>query len=93
VHCARKEVKDDMSLKKVWKARFVFGDFPYWKFLNTPHSLDFMHIIKNMCDSFLDTLLNMPERTKDGTKARNDIIKQNIRKELHGGHTQNNPDQ
>jgi hypothetical protein len=70
VHCARKEVKDDMSLKKVWKARFVFGDFPYWKFLNTPHSLDFMHIIKNMCDSFLDTQHAGENQRWDESKKR-----------------------
>jgi hypothetical protein len=27
----------------------------------------------------------MPEKTKDGPKARNDLIKLGIRKELHGG--------
>ncbi|KAK1670249.1 hypothetical protein QYE76_058408 [Lolium multiflorum] len=33
-------------------------------------SLDVMHITKNVCESLLGTLLNMPERTKDGPKAR-----------------------
>ena len=50
-----------------------------------PHSLDVMHITKNVCKSLLGTLLNMPERTKDGPKARNDLIHMGIRKELHGG--------
>ena len=38
-----------------------------------PHSLDVMHITKNVCESLLGTLLNMPERTKDGPKARADL--------------------
>jgi hypothetical protein len=34
----------------------------------------FMHITKNMCMSLLGTLLNMPEKTKYMSKARNDLI-------------------
>ena len=48
-----------------------------------PHSLDVMHITKNMCESLLGTLLNMPERTKDGPKAREDLQSMGIREELH----------
>ena len=48
-----------------------------------PHSLDVMHIMKNVCESLLGTLLNMPERTKDGPKARADLKSMGIRQELH----------
>ena len=48
-----------------------------------PHSLDAMHITKNVCESLLGTLLNMPDRTKDGPKARADLKSMGIRKELH----------
>ena len=48
-----------------------------------PHSLDVMHITKNVCESLLGTLLNMPERTKDGPKARVDLKSMGIREELH----------
>jgi hypothetical protein len=42
-----------------------------------------MHIMKNVCESLLSTLFNMPDRTKDGPKARNGLMALNIRKELH----------
>jgi hypothetical protein len=42
-----------------------------------------MHITKNVCESLLGTLFNMPDRTKDGPKARSDLMALNIRKELH----------
>ena len=42
-----------------------------------------MHITKNVCESLLGTLLNMPDRTKDGPKARNDLMALKIRKGLH----------
>ena len=48
-----------------------------------PHSLDVMHITKNVCESLLGTLLNMPERTKDGPEARADLKSMGIREELH----------
>ena len=47
-----------------------------------PHSLDVMHITKNVCESLLGTLMNMPERTKDGPKARKDLEFLKIRKDL-----------
>ena len=62
----------------------MFWDLPYWKILGTPHSLDVMHIMKNVCESLVGTLLNMPEKTKDGPKVRNDLEIFGIRKELHG---------
>jgi hypothetical protein len=43
-----------------------------------------MHIMKNVCESLVATIVNMPEKTKDVPKARNDLIKLGIRKELHG---------
>ena len=42
-----------------------------------------MHITKNVCESLFGTLLNMPEKTKDGPKSRNDLKFMGIRRELH----------
>ena len=66
----------------VWKARSVFHDLEYWKVLHTPHSLDVMHITKNVTESLLGTLCNMSDKTKDGTKARYDLKWLGIRKNL-----------
>ena len=41
-----------------------------------------MHIEKNICDSIIGTLLNIPGKKKDGEKARQDMLKMGIRKEL-----------
>jgi hypothetical protein len=37
-----------------------------------------------VCDVLVATSLNMLEKTKDGSKARQDLIYFGIRKELHG---------
>ena len=79
-----KKKKAPEPLLKVRKMRSIFWDLPYWPVLDTPHSLDVMHITKNVCESLLDTLLNMPEKTKDGPKARSDLKILGIRKDLHG---------
>ena len=52
-----------------------------------------MHITKNITESWLGTFLNMPKRTRDGPKARNDLKEQNIRRELHGGPTGNDQEE
>ena len=39
--------------------------------------------MKNVLESLLGTLMNMPEKTKDGPKARKDLEDLKIRKDLH----------
>jgi hypothetical protein len=51
-----------------------------------------MHITKNVCESLLGTLLNMPDRTKDGPKARHDLEFMQIRNVLHVGHPDDDDD-
>ena len=58
-----------------------------------PHSLDVMHITKNMCESLLATLLNMPEKTKDGPKERADLLSMGIREELHANRRNDDDDE
>ncbi|KAK1608270.1 hypothetical protein QYE76_031943 [Lolium multiflorum] len=87
-----KKRKAPEPLLKVWKTRSVFWDLPYWKILRVPHSLDVMRITKNVCESLLGTLLNMPERTKDGPKARYDLLSIGIREELHAGRPNDDDD-
>ncbi|KAK1648036.1 hypothetical protein QYE76_065841 [Lolium multiflorum] len=87
-----KKRKAPEPLLKVWKTRSVFWDLPYWKILRVPHSLDVMHITKNVCESLLGTLLNMPEKTKDGPKARYDLQSIGIREELHAGRPNDDDD-
>ncbi|CAM8925911.1 unnamed protein product [Rhodiola kirilowii] len=41
-----------------------------------------MHVEKNICYSLIGTLLNVPGKTKDGVKARLDMLDMNIRTKL-----------
>jgi hypothetical protein len=65
-----------------WKKKSIFWDLPYWKHLEVRHCLDVMHIEKNVCDSLLGLLLNIPGKTKDGINVRKDMEEMGIRIEL-----------
>jgi hypothetical protein len=43
----------------MWKKQLIFWELPYWKDLYVHHSIDVMHIEKNVCKSLIGTLLNM----------------------------------
>jgi Domain of unknown function (DUF4218) len=55
----------------------------YWRYNPVHHCLDFMHIEKNVAESIVGTLLNIPFKTKDGLKARLDLEQFGIKPELH----------
>jgi hypothetical protein len=38
--------EDDM-----WKKQYIFWELPYWKDLDVHHSIDVMHVEKNVCES------------------------------------------
>ena len=62
------------NMEGVWKKRSIFFDLPYWKDLLVRHNLDVMHIEKNVCESLIGMLLNIPGKTNDRENARLDIV-------------------
>ena len=46
------------------------------------HNLDIMHVVKNVCDNIIGTLLNIPGKTKNGVKCRKDLLDLGLREEL-----------
>ncbi|XP_031090965.1 uncharacterized protein LOC115995958 [Ipomoea triloba] len=50
--------------------------------LDVRHSIDVMHVEKNVCDSLVGTLLDIKGKTKDGLNARLDLIEMGIRPTL-----------
>jgi hypothetical protein len=66
----------------MWKKRSIFWELPYWRHLEVRHCIDVMHVEKNVCDSLIGLLLNIPGKTKDGLNARLDLVDMKIRPEL-----------
>ncbi|VVA39052.1 PREDICTED: transposon, partial [Prunus dulcis] len=54
----------------------------YWKYLPVRHALDVMHIEKNVCDSIIGTLLEIPGKNKDGIAARLDLLNMGVKTDL-----------
>ncbi|KAL5554309.1 hypothetical protein UlMin_041710 [Ulmus minor] len=74
--------KGNLSVDGTWKKKSIFFDLPYLKDLYVRHNLDVMHIEKNVCESLIGTLLNMPGKTKDREKIRLDMAEMGIRESL-----------
>ncbi|CAL8175735.1 unnamed protein product [Prunus armeniaca] len=65
-----------------WKKKSIFFDLEYWKYLPVRHVLDVMHIEKNVCDSIIGTLLEIPGKNKDGIVARLDLLNMGVKTDL-----------
>ena len=78
-----KTQKKALSKPNIWKKRSIFYDPPYWSDLDVRHCIDVMHVEKNVCDSLVDTLLNIKGKTKDGLKCRQHLLEMGIQKQLH----------
>ncbi|BBN68908.1 hypothetical protein Prudu_638S000100 [Prunus dulcis] len=65
-----------------WKKKSKFFDLEYWKYLPVRHALDVMHIEKNVCDSFIGTLLEIPGKNKDGIATRLDLLNMGVKTDL-----------
>jgi hypothetical protein len=63
----------------MWKKQSNFWELSYWKDLYICHSIDVMHVKKNMCESLLGTLLNTDGKTRDHGHARADLKKMGVR--------------
>jgi hypothetical protein len=65
------------------KQSIFFNYLPYWKNLQTCHSVDLMHVTKNVFDNIIETLLDMPRKSKDGLKSHTDLVQFELRPKLH----------
>jgi hypothetical protein len=67
---------------KIWNRMVSLWKLPYWHKLKVRHNLDVMHIEKNICQSLMMTILNIPRKTNDIIKARLDLKDLGIKNEM-----------
>ena len=63
--CGGKRKRMKPKLVYNWEKKSIFFELPYWQKNLVHHNLDLMHIEKNICESILGTLMNVPGKTKD----------------------------
>nr|GFB64253.1 hypothetical protein [Tanacetum cinerariifolium] len=82
------KIKRNVLIELNWTKRSIFYVLEYWSFLTLKHNLDVMHIEKNVLESILNTLL-MNDKSKDTTKARQDLKRLGIQSGLWLGQNKN----
>ncbi|GKB76074.1 zinc finger, PHD-type containing protein [Tanacetum coccineum] len=82
------KIKRNVLVELNWTKRSIFYELEYWSFLTLKHNLDVMHIEKNVLESILNTLL-MNDKSKDTTKARQDLERLGIQSGLWLGQNKN----
>jgi hypothetical protein len=78
----RKRTGKNTEEDNMWKKQSIFWELPYWKDLGVRHSIDVIHVEKNVSESLLGTLLNTDRKTWDHGHAWANIKKMGIRPEL-----------
>ncbi|GJU71055.1 RNA-directed DNA polymerase, eukaryota [Tanacetum coccineum] len=82
-------IKDNFNLRAV--VLWTINDYPalgtlcgcwYRRHNSVPHCIDFMHIEKNVVESLVGTLLNVPGKMKDRVNAQLDLAKLGVKPEL-----------
>jgi hypothetical protein len=61
----QKRTSNNTEEDDIWKKQSIFWELRYWKNLDIRHSIDVMHVKKNVCESLLGTLLNTNRKTRD----------------------------
>ena len=70
--------------RRLYKRCSIFiQKLPYFKGHPIRNCLDVMHVEKNVTESLVGTLLNIPGKTKDSLNARLDMKEMGIREKLH----------
>jgi hypothetical protein len=64
----KRDKQDDPKIR--WKKKPIMWEQPYWIHLAISHSIDDMHVKKNVCWNLLGTLMSDKRKTKDHAKLQ-----------------------
>jgi hypothetical protein len=75
--------RDGEEEEGMWNKKSILWELEYWPMLDVRHSIDNMHVKKNMCEATCGTLLQQKSKGKDHKNAREDLKELGIRSELY----------
>jgi hypothetical protein len=81
----RKKQYGEEEEEGMWNKKSILWELEYWMMLDVRHSIDNMHVKKNVCEATCGTLLQQKSRGKDHKNAREDLKELGIRSELYAG--------
>lgn len=79
----KKQVISGFRKSHNWQKHSIFFEMLYWRTFLFRHKLDVIHIEKNVCESLLETMMNVDGKTKDSLNASLDLQVMNTKHELH----------
>jgi len=68
----RQPAQKENGKAPMWKKKSIFWNLPYWEVLDVRHSIDVMHVTKNLCVNVLG-FLGVYGKGKDTLEARHDL--------------------
>jgi hypothetical protein len=71
----------------MWNKKSILWELEYWPMLDVRHSIDNMHVKKNVCEATCGTLLQQNSKGKDHKSAREDLKELGIRPKLYADET------
>jgi hypothetical protein len=80
--------RDGEEEEGMWNKKSILWELEYWPRLDVRHSIDNMHVKKNVCEATCGTLLQQKSKGKDHKNAREDLKELGIRPELYAEETE-----
>ena len=75
-------MQSDDGRTPMWKKKSIFWELPYWEVLDVRHTIDVMHLTKNLCVNLLG-FLGVYGKAKNTLEARQDLQRMKLRATLH----------
>ena len=67
-----RSVQSDDGRAPMWKKKSIFWELPYWEVLEVRHTINVMHLTKNLCVNLLG-FLGVYGKPNDTLEARQDL--------------------
>jgi hypothetical protein len=84
----KKQDGEEEEEEGMWNKKSILWELEYWSMLDVHHSIDNMHVKKNVCEATCGTLLQQKSKGKDQKNSREDLKELGIRPELYAEETE-----
>jgi hypothetical protein len=79
----RKKRDGEEEEEGMWNKKSILWGLEYWPMLDVHHSIDNMHVKKNVCEATCGTMLQQKSKGQDHKNAREDLKELGIKPELY----------
>jgi hypothetical protein len=79
----KRKKRDGEEEEGMWNKKSILRELEYWPMLDVRHSIDKMHVKKNVCEATCGTLIQQKSKGKNHKNASGDLKELGIRPELY----------